>query len=358
MKLLAFYLPQYHEIPENNEWWGKGYTEWTAVKNAKQYFKNQNQPVEPLNDRYYDLVKEGRETWEWQASLAKKYGIDAFCIYHYWFEGKKLLEKPMEILLENKDIDINYTICWANETWARNWDGEFNHVLIKQTYGMKEDWISHFQYLLPFFKDSRYIKRNNKPVVHIYKSQNIENLSEMLQCWNTLAKKEGFSGVEIISAITAGGKDDRKELIDYYYYFEPGYTLKWDYGIINRKIYLCNSMVRKAINYFRKRKLLEHIASARHTWKRIENRKYQKKIYLGTFISWDNTPRRKEKGTVYRKSTPDLFGIHMKKMISKIPDDAWLYINAWNEWGEGSYLEPDKKYQYRYLEAIKNVKGC
>ena len=163
MKIIALYLPQFHEIPENNEWWGKGFTEWTNVKTAKPSFKGQYQPRIPLNNNYYNLTDVRAQ--EWQAKLAKEYGIYGFCYYHYWFEGKMLLEKPAEIMLKNLSVDMPFCFCWANHTWLRAWADKSNRTLIKQTYGTEEDWINHFNYLLPFFKDERYIKEDGKPIM-------------------------------------------------------------------------------------------------------------------------------------------------------------------------------------------------
>ena len=167
MRVMALYLPQYHCFKENDEWWGKGYTEWTAVKRGKPLFKNHVQPRVPLNGNYYDLDKEGLDTLRWQAKLAKEHGIYGFSIYQYYFKGHKLMQRPMEILIENPDIDINYCICWANETWTRTWYGLESEVLIEQEYGDEKDWGEHFDYCLRFFKDERYIKIDNKPHLQI-----------------------------------------------------------------------------------------------------------------------------------------------------------------------------------------------
>ena len=179
-KIMAFYLPQYHEIPENNQWWGEGFTEWTNTKKAEPIFKGHYQPRIPYNDYYYNLLD--KKSLQWQADLMKKYNVYGLCMYHYWFNGKKLLEKPMEILLDNKDIDLNYCMCWANETWARTWDGKEKDILIKQEYGDKEDWINHLEYMMKFFNDKRYIKDNGRPVLVIYKTQLIPQINEMVKC--------------------------------------------------------------------------------------------------------------------------------------------------------------------------------
>ena len=162
MKVLALNLPQFHEVPENNEWWGQGFTEWTNVKKAKPVYEGHVQPMEPIDGYYYDLSKP--EDVIRQTELAKKYGVSGFVYFHYWYEGRKMLEKPCEILLAHPEADIEYCFCWANHSWTRAWDGKEQDVLLKQTYGGEDDWKAHLQYLLPFFKDERYIKRDNKPM--------------------------------------------------------------------------------------------------------------------------------------------------------------------------------------------------
>ena len=204
MKILALYLPQFHEIPENNRWWGKGYTEWVAVKNAKKYYTDHYQPVVPLQNNYYDLSDETGSVWKWQADLARKYKVYGFCIYHYWFStGNQLLEKPMEVLLAHPEIDIRYCICWANETWKRTWYSNKKEILKLQEYGTEKDWEEHFKYLVRFFKDKRYIKVDNKPMINIYHSSEIKELSAMRKLWDELAIREGFSGVYIVAGNVA-----------------------------------------------------------------------------------------------------------------------------------------------------------
>ena len=162
MKIIAFYLPQFHSFPENDEWWGKGFTEWTNVKRAKPSFKGHYQPRIPLNKNYYNLTDVN--ALKWQADIAKKYGVYGFCYYHYWFDGHMLMEKPMEIMLQNKEVDLPFCICWANENWTKAWAQHSRKVLIAQTYGDKKDWEKHFYYLLPFFKDKRYIYKDGMPI--------------------------------------------------------------------------------------------------------------------------------------------------------------------------------------------------
>ena len=167
MKLITFYLPQFHTFPENDEFWGKGFTEWTNVKKARPLYKGHYEPRVPLDDNYYDLTNP--KTFEWQVDLAKKYGVYGFCFYHYWFSGKILMQKPMEMFLRNKNLSLHYCISWANETWSRRWNGKEEDILIKQEHGTEREWIEHFNYLLKFFKDDRYIKIDGYPLFILYK---------------------------------------------------------------------------------------------------------------------------------------------------------------------------------------------
>ena len=189
-KIIALYLPQFHAIPENDKWWGKGFTEWTSVKKAIPLLKNHHQPREPLKGNYYNLLDP--EVRQWQADLAQKYGIYGFCYYHYWFNGKKLLEKPAEEILRLGKPSLPFCFSWANESWSRTWYSSKKEVLLKQEYGAEKEWESHFNYLLPFFKDERYIKVDNKPLFLIYKPSLILELDRMISFWEKLAIKEGF----------------------------------------------------------------------------------------------------------------------------------------------------------------------
>jgi len=203
-KIIAFYLPQFHAIPENDQWWGQGFTEWTNVKKAKSLFEGHYQPRIPANKNYYNLMDPG--TIEWQINLAKQNNIFGFCYYHYYFEGKKLLEKPLENLLRRKDLDFPFCISWANHNWTRTWDGKEKKILMKQGYGNEKTWHEHFQYLLPFFQDKRYIKINNKPIFIIFWSSQFDKIDEMIELWNHLAKENGFDGMYFIEMLNHNQK--------------------------------------------------------------------------------------------------------------------------------------------------------
>ena len=358
MKVICMYLPQYHTFPENDAWWGEGYTEWTAVRRAKPLYTGHMQPRVPLDGRYYDLLKEAAATWQWQAELAKKYHVYGFCIYQYWFCGKQLMEKPMEILLQHPEIDLHYSICWANESWTRTWYGIEEEILMKQEYGEEADWRRHFEYLLPFFKDTRYIQIDGKPVLHIYRTFDIECLEQMLGCFRKWAIEEGFSGLYIVSAKTASAQESRTELVDGYYYFEPGYTLKHDFGAVHQLLYNGSVFIKSKINKIRKRKLLERTIPANWILNKIADRDYsQENCFPGLIPDWDNTPRRSYKGLAYTGTNPEQFEKALRSIEQKVQEKKlnYVYINAWNEWGEGAMLEPDEARGYGYLEAINHV---
>ncbi|MGC9022906.1 MAG: glycoside hydrolase family 99-like domain-containing protein, partial [Dissulfurimicrobium sp.] len=183
---VAFYFPQFHAIPENDEWWGKGFTDWVNVKKARPQFKGHYQPRVPLGGRYYDQSK--KDVIAWQIELARSYGLYGFCHYHYWFDGKQLLETPTNIFLESKELDFNFCLAWANETWSRRWDGRDHHILIQQTHIPDKDrWLAHFRYLIRAWSDERAIKIDGKPVFLIYRAHRIENIGEMFDFWREMA---------------------------------------------------------------------------------------------------------------------------------------------------------------------------
>lgn len=367
MKIITFYLPQFHEIPENNKWWGKGFTEWVNVKKAKPLFNGHYQPRIPENKNYYNLLN--KTTIEWQANIAKKYGIYGFCFYHYWFDGHMLLEKPMEIFLNDKNININFCISWANEDWTNAWTDGDNKTLISQTYGIKQDWIKHFNYFLKFFKDNRYIKINNKPLLIIYRPELIGCLNEMLDTWNELAIKEGFDGIEFAyqhyNFSTIKNKDDSR--FSYQIEYQPQYCMK---EIENRKlIIVLKKLKNKADIFFQKifHKKIEISSIFKGNFKKydydelwnniLKRNPENKKNVPGAFVGWDNTPRKGTRGSVVINNTPDKFESYMIKQINNAKEKYkkdMIFMFAWNEWAEGGYLEPDEKYKFKYLQAIKN----
>lgn len=351
MKIIAWHLPQFHSIKENDEWWGKGFTEWTNTKKAKPLFKGHIQPKEPLNKKYYNLLE--KDTMIWQNNLSKEHGIYGFCYYHYWFNGKLLLEKPLENLLNWKDIPQKFCLSWANEPWARTWDGQNKKVLMPQTYGNEKEWENHFNYLLKFFKDERYIKVNDKPLFLIYRTENIPRCNEMINYWNKLAQQNGLKGIHIIETLNSFQHDSKCKDSDGVVYMEPMLSLKEN--IQNR------SLLIKIRDKIKNNLISPYKYDYQKIWNYILSRNYQKiknkDQYLGAFVSWDNTARKGKKGVVITGSTPKKFEECMKKQIenTKKINSEFIFINAWNEWAEGTYLEPDIENKDEYLKVIKKI---
>lgn len=358
MKIITYYLPQFHTFPENDEWWGKGFTEWTNVKNAKPIYKGHNQPKVPLNENYYNLLD--ADVLRWQSGLANKYGIYGFCFYHYWFDGKMLMNRPMELLLENRDIKQNFCICWANENWTRAWAKKEKTVLIDQTYGGERDWKEHFEYLLPFFKDSRYIHVDNKPLIVIYRPELIKPLRQMIEVWNRLAISNGFAGITLCyqQVFYNHLTEPTGDLFDYGIEYQPGFVrLKQQrtFPIIRRKI--IHELVSKLKIPQKKWSTIYYDYD--DTWKRIlEIDPRDEKMIPGAFVDWDNTPRYKQHASVVVGYSKEKFRQYLAEQIKRAKDvyhKDMLFLFAWNEWGEGGYLEPDEYEQYDRLEAIRDA---
>ncbi|MGL4694363.1 glycosyltransferase WbsX family protein [Enterococcus larvae] len=368
MKTIAFYLPQYHEIPENNEAWGKGFTEWTNVKKAEPIIKKQNQPKIPLDRVYYNLLDE--QAQKWQSDLAETYNLYGFCYYHYWFSGKLLLEQPAEQMLKNEKITTKFCFSWANEPWSKTWTGQDKDVIIQQEYGDESDWKEHFNYLLPFFKDDRYIKENGKPMFIIYKPDIIPDCMDMMKFFNEQAKQNGFEGLYFgFQFPTNFSVAENEEKFDFGIEFEPLYTRTEEIAFSKLKDgkELIKSMINNPIptgqvvkNKF-KNQLLKRptIYDYVKTCERITRRTPRfKNAVPGMFTGWDKTPRNGKKATVYVNSTPEAFKKYLKKQVERatsVYNSEYLFITAWNEWGEGAYLEPDEEHGYAYLEALKEA---
>lgn len=377
IKPIAFYLPQYHTIPENDNTWGKGFTEWTNVKKAVPLFEGHYQPHIPIDDNYYNLLND--ETRIWQSELAQQYGVFGFCYYHYWFkDGKRLLEQPAELMLSDQRVTIPFCFSWANENWARNWDGAHTDIIVEQDYGGEEEWRQHFDYLLPFFSDSRYITLDKKPMFIIYRPELIPNLEEMMDCWNQLAKVHSFKGICFVSQFPDWyySPNTRKELFDYHIQFEPLFTRSGNRlgGVYSKLGPIYDLLETIRCGYGDKlvialRKLNDRLRNGRKTGngpivipyesftKDMENGKNGTRLIPGAFCGWDNTPRKGRNGAVYFNNTPELFYKQLKAAIDRANsiDLPLLFINAWNEWGEGAHLEPELLYGYKFLEMVKRA---
>lgn len=354
MRVFAFFLPQFHSIPENDEWWGEGFTEWINVKKAKPLFKSHNQPVSPLNDYYYNLLD--KETVKWQTKLMDNYGIDGLIYYHYYFEGKLLLEKPAENLLANKEIKQHFFFCWANHSWKRSWEGK-STILVEQTYGREDAWEKHFQYLLPFFKDDRYEKKNNKPLFMVFLPY-FEEKNEMFLFFDRRCKEEGFDGIAVIDSIQNVTNSNYEFYIhhpstvtEYVFYREPGV------GQSNyMKKHFLSCFFKKARVYMKSHFNIGRYVPTYSGDKIINELLKYKPIFpnalKGLFFEWDNTPRHGYRGYIIRPISKKIF----KKFMKANGNQDYLFVNAWNEWCEGMILEPTKEKGYRYLEWIKEWK--
>lgn len=358
IKLIAFYLPQFHVIPENSEWWGEGFTEWTNTKKARPLFRGHYQPRVPLHNNYYCLLD--KDVMVKQMKLAKKYGIYGFCFYHYWYCGKKLLEKPIEMLLLNKEANLPFCFAWANESWTKTWHGArgSKEVLIEQKYGSRSDWEKHILYLLKFFEDDRYIKVDNKPVLLVLHLNQIGNIKEMMDVWNECLQNRGFKGIYLVSMLR-GYKGERIKGFkpDASVDFEPGRTINQvDYKKKNKYQWLMNYK-----DNFEKIPFLNRVCRKEYNYEQLcrtaLQRRHGKDELWGVFSGYDDTPRRKYHASIVRGSDPILFGKYLKETINKSQEEKkeFVFITAWNEWGEGAYLEPDQRYGYAYLNEIGKV---
>lgn len=358
--ILSFYLPQYHPIKENDEWWGKGFTEWTNVGRAKPLFKKHEQPKIPADLGYYDLrLSEVRAQ---QAYLAAEAGITGFCYWHYWFNGKRLMNQVFDSVLKTQEPDFPFCLFWANHSWyAKNWNSKDSNgkhrLLIEQTYPGKEDYINHFNFLLEAFKDRRYIKIENKPVFGLYNPVDIPDINEFKKIWNDLAIKNGFNGIYFI-----GFADTLKKL-------EKIKTYKFDAVTID--VLNDVSMTTKGLKSLYRRAMSRLNLDSLLTLTKIPYAKYTgflKKTLYNHRDTWpcilpnyDHTPRSGRYGTILTNSTPENWNkllIEIKEIMNtKSEDQKFIFIKSWNEWGEGNYLEPDLKYGKRYLTILKDVLG-
>jgi len=369
MRIIPVYLPQFHAIPENDEWWGKGFTEWTNVREARPLYEGHNQPRVPLGGNYYNLLDV--ETLKWQCKIAKEHGIYGFCMYHYWFNGHLLLEKPMEMLLAHPEIDMNYCISWANHDWTDAWKATDRapRVLIAHDFDDEQDWVSHFNYMLPFFKDPRYMTEKNKPYMVIYVPHLIRKLGKMLDVWETMAREAGFDGLTFIYQSAASSFDDSwpRERFAYGVEMNPGYA---NMAGASRK----GGLFPRLMKYSREIKRRLHIrrqllperkiqavtrCSYDATWEKILSLrpKYPNMIPCA-FTDWDNTPRHRMRGYAYDGACPEKFAQYFARLVENTQryyNTDMIFVFAWNEWAEGGYLEPDERFGYGYLEAIRKA---
>lgn len=335
IKPICFYLPQFHEFNENNLWWGKGFTEWTCVKNAKSLIPEHiiKHPHEDIG--YYCLLDINIR--KKQAELAKMYGVYGFCYYHYWFGGKVLMQASLELMLQDGEPDLPFCLSWANEPWTRKMNGGNGELLQPQFYGGVEEWDAHLQYLLKFFKNKNYILIDNKPVLLIYRIGQITNYKERFNYWKEEIKKYGFDGLFIAMTLGVFSKNESIPIlphVDGVVDFYPNFLREPDIvSYIDNNIAFCD------INYAWKRILKEPQIHERH--------------FKGMMVGFDSSPRSPKIASVFINGNPKTFGAVLSRQIENSKED-FIFINAWNEWGEQACLEPDTYYGYDYLKSLKN----
>ncbi len=354
VKLIAFYLPQYHPTPENDAWWGKGFTEWTNVTKAKPLFSGHYQPHLPADLGFYDLrLPEARQA---QADLARAYGIHGFCYYHYWFNGRRLLERPFNEVLASGEPDFPFCLCWANENWTRRWDGLEQNILLEQVYGEEDDRL-HMQWLAKAFQDPRYIRIDGKPLFLVYRTAKIPDPLKTAKIWREEAYKLGIGDIFLCKVESFPDEHDNPSLIgfDACIEFQPDWTQlglplqtgrRWP---LARKLRLAEQAYAENAIYEYSTVVERMLAKPTPGYKR----------FPCVTPSWDNTPRRKENAIILRNSTPEVYERWLREIVkntlSNESNEKIVFINAWNEWGEGNHLEPCQKWGYAYLEATRRV---
>jgi hypothetical protein len=349
--ILAHYLPQFHPIPENDLWWGKGFTEWTNTAKAKPLFRGHNQPNLPSDLGFYDLrVPEAREQ---QADLASKHGITGFAYWHYWFgNGKRILERPFNEVLSSGKPDFPFCITWANETWTGVWHGLKNKILVEQTYPGDEDHIQHFNHILPAFLDKRYIKIENKPLFIVYLPHLLPDTKRFTKIWNELAIRNGFDGIYFIGIHYIDWDHKRDGFDEKSVHPLPLYISMMEKNKIRR-------WTNKLKNMLLSR--LSHTYSYEQLIKCYDFHSLTSKDFVPSVLpNWDNTPRSGRKGYVVQGSTPELFRKHFGEMMKFVLAQNYnphniVLLKSWNEWAEGNYLEPDMRWGTGYLDAIHEV---
>ena len=354
-RVIAFYLPQFHPIPENNLWWGKGFTEWTNVGKAKPLFPGHNQPKVPTDLGYYDLRL--IDNIKAQVELAKEAGIEGFCWWHYYFgNGKQLLEKPLQMVLEDTSIDFPFCLGWANESWEKklwNNDSSGDETLIEQRYCGKNDYRQHFNTILPYLKDERYIKVDGNPIFLIYKPDKFEDCKNFISYWRELAHKTIKTDIHFIAHAATDSKN-----------FDRYFALGFDAVYSNRVRFSERTFQGNILKTF-KYLFSSALGMPRMVdFKTVRLRaKYEldrnEKIYPGIICGWDHTPRSGNKGMVYTNFSLSLFKRHIEDIVDlvsgKAPEHRIIFLKSWNEWGEGNFMEPDMEFGTGKIETLRNV---
>jgi lipopolysaccharide biosynthesis protein len=359
-RIIAFYLPQFHPIPENDAWWGKGFTEWTNVAKAKPLFRGHYQPRIPADLGFYDLRLP--ETRMAQAEMAREHGIEGFCYWHYWFAGRQLLERPFSEVLRSGEPRFPFCLAWANGSWTGIWHGEPDRVLIEQTYPGIEDDEAHFYAVLEAFGDARYMTIEGKPIFVVYEPRTLPEPRRFTDGWRELALRSGLKGIYFIGVARRSWVPETHGF-DASTLSNPGIVLSklnW-VGRVNR---LCQKRFGRDLTSVERRirrlasrpKVYLYDSAIRHALPPLATDFIQ---YPCAIPNWDNTPRSDVNGVVFHRSSPESFRIHLTRALAQVihrePEHRLVFIKSWNEWAEGNYLEPDQRFGRAYLQAIKDA---
>lgn len=340
-RLIAYYLPQFHPTPENDLWWGKGFTEWTNVTKAQPLFNEHYQPHLPTDFGFYDLRV--RETRRDQIRTAKQYGIDGFCYHYYWFSGQRILNAPVDDMLADPESDMPFCFCWANENWTRRWDAADHEILIAQQYKPDDD-INFIRDLVPVFRDPRYIRVDGKPFLIVYRPQHLPDAAKSARIWREHCREVGIGEIHLCAALTHNNRDYKQFGFDSGVEFPP-HSLH--FPCINADIMFFDDFKGYVFQF-------ESIA------RDYLARQYDGDVFRTVFPSWDNTARTKERALVVLNGTPDNYehwlGSAIDMTAASGASDPLVFINAWNEWAEGCHLEPDRRYGHGFLEATLRAK--
>ncbi|HQZ84114.1 MAG TPA: glycoside hydrolase family 99-like domain-containing protein [Actinomycetota bacterium] len=346
-RAVAFYLPQFHPIPENDEWWGPGFTEWTNVAKSRPLFPGHKQPHLPADLGFYDLrLAESREA---QSELALAHGVEAFCYWHYWFgEGARLLERPFREVVESGRPSISFCLGWANTTWSGIWHGAPGRVLREQRYPGPQDDQQHFEEVLPAFRDDRYFRVNGKPVFYIYRPGELPDAAAFVDRWQAMARKAGLGGLYLVAELT----DSFGRWMPYTRAIEDGF----DAAVYMRHPAEVDGVRGFAARVLRKLGSLEvyPYSTDPALWDRVrENSRWQPAVHP----NWDSTPRSGHRGIVLTGGSPERFARNVETAVATLagrPDqERLLWVKSWNEWAEGNYLEPDLEFGHGWLQALR-----
>ncbi len=351
-RAIAFYLPQFHPVPENDVWWGPGFSEWTNTAKARPLFRGHDQPHIPADLGFYDL--RCPETRQAQGDLAGRYGVEAFCYWHYWFGGRRMLNRPFDEVLASGQPEHGFCLGWANHSWTGAWDGAHNRILIEQVYPGPDDEKAHFAYLLRAFEDRRYIKVDGRPLFYIFRPDQIPDPKAFCVRWQQMARAAGFPGLYIVAEISDLTGSGSKTLVRPE---EHGY----DAGAYVRlpiRITPANRFkMRFRRKFLRWPEAWDYSPGAIAVPQDFD----RETVYPCIYPNWDNTPRANRRGLVVRGSAPELFQRHaegaVKYLAARPPDHRLLFIKSWNEWAEGNYLEPDRANGHGYLRALAAALG-